>query len=457
MNFQKCISATSVDGKHFVIATKRALPGEIMFEEEASLFVTKETYSQETFADLQAESKISDYFWALFGAFTALSSEKKWEILNLYSPTEGPLCQGLRLKLLSMECPPTDVEIFVKFISAFSHHGYRSEGDSSCCMFSEKMSKLSFSCIPNCVIRLADRRATVRAILSIAEGDPLTVWCDEREVFQSIPLRKAILMSRKGIVCKCSRCEAPGDDTRQFDCTNEQCSGRHYAGQSSLDDTAYLLPCSVCSGIAPKDHEERMLQLEKDLPTISKTLWKELGQKPIESHKLAIHQKVLSIRFPKYHHLSNSLHKLLCVTAGAADQFQYIQAFARSTDAQPAFPNCGTDADLFHIGRMYFVCATEESLCLAKYYLQRAVCMRLVLDGREQRVPQYDAQLLEALWYYPNPCKTVTECMFCGESPSSAALTLTRCSKCSEVAYCSAGCQRAHYALHCHLCVGDKK
>jgi hypothetical protein len=43
-------------------------------------------------------------------------------------------------------------------------------------------------------------------------------------------------------------------------------------------------------------------------------------------------------------------------------------------------------------------------------------------------------------------------CAFCEESPQRAALTLSKCGRCMKVAYCSKGCQKAHWKLHKQQC-----
>ncbi len=55
---------------------------------------------------------------------------------------------------------------------------------------------------------------------------------------------------------------------------------------------------------------------------------------------------------------------------------------------------------------------------------------------------------------YKLPCltPTVTECLFCGETPERAFMTLSRCSGCNTVTYCSNRCQITHWKFHKAKC-----
>ena len=56
-------------------------------------------------------------------------------------------------------------------------------------------------------------------------------------------------------------------------------------------------------------------------------------------------------------------------------------------------------------------------------------------------------------YHEQHPSARSTEvCAFCEESPLRAAFTLSRCGKCRQVCYCSAGCQKAHWKLHKKSC-----
>jgi hypothetical protein len=44
-------------------------------------------------------------------------------------------------------------------------------------------------------------------------------------------------------------------------------------------------------------------------------------------------------------------------------------------------------------------------------------------------------------------------CALCEETPACVAIKLSLCGRCRAAAYCSAGCQKAHWKLHKAKCV----
>jgi hypothetical protein len=48
--------------------------------------------------------------------------------------------------------------------------------------------------------------------------------------------------------------------------------------------------------------------------------------------------------------------------------------------------------------------------------------------------------------------QNISVCAFCEESPKNAELKLSRCGACKKVAYCSKGCQKAHWNVHKQQC-----
>jgi hypothetical protein len=87
-------------------------------------------------------------------------------------------------------------------------------------------------------------------------------------------------------------------------------------------------------------------------------------------------------------------------------------------------------------------------------YCRRAVRLQCILHGRDHRDKLYDewlAQALSAKQDGQTPL-TLEMCAFCEESPDRAALKLNRCGKCRQIAYCSKGCQTAHWPGHKAQC-----
>jgi hypothetical protein len=79
-------------------------------------------------------------------------------------------------------------------------------------------------------------------------------------------------------------------------------------------------------------------------------------------------------------------------------------------------------------------------------------------DGGEAHPQPLDAQLAEGLRVLavkrgePQVTDCLDQCVFCEESPVNAELTLSRCGKCRQIAYCSKGCQKAHWKVHKLVC-----
>eukprot|EP01033_Poteriospumella_lacustris_P014151 gene14151-10104_t len=75
--------------------------------------------------------------------------------------------------------------------------------------------------------------------------------------------------------------------------------------------------------------------------------------------------------------------------------------------------------------------------------------------GREERLPGLDEALREVPSAIPQvqQLASLSQCAFCEECPATTpAVALRRCTKCKEVAYCSVGCQKAHWKVHKKSC-----
>ena len=75
--------------------------------------------------------------------------------------------------------------------------------------------------------------------------------------------------------------------------------------------------------------------------------------------------------------------------------------------------------------------------------------------GREERLPNLDEALREVLSAIPQVQQfaSLSHCAFCEECPTNTpSVALRRCTKCKKVAYCSVGCQKAHWKVHKKSC-----
>ncbi len=88
--------------------------------------------------------------------------------------------------------------------------------------------------------------------------------------------------------------------------------------------------------------------------------------------------------------------------------------------------------------------------------LQQAMRVFLLFtDARNEilkRSKKDDAKLVRVLEALPPQNSTGIECMFCGALPECDAITLSKCGQCSQAAYCSRGCQKAHWKIHKKVC-----
>ena len=106
------------------------------------------------------------------------------------------------------------------------------------------------------------------------KDEELTIEYNEDYFDQPTHVRRAHLIQSKEFLCRCPRCESTtGDDTRQFNCFDSACSGRHLATQStatmmetnseSIHQLQYhLLPCTHCGRLPPLAYEVQMFQKE---------------------------------------------------------------------------------------------------------------------------------------------------------------------------------------------------
>ena len=110
------------------------------------------------------------------------------------------------------------------------------------------------------------------------------------------------------------------------------------------------------------------------------------------------------------------------------------------------------------------------ALTYAALLLRQAIRINLILHGREKRYNNEKNRLDERLAIVlskladleggikdTNTCVTLAQCGFCCEVTSAAELTLQLCGRCKKMAYCSVGCQKAHWRVHKASCRAVKK
>jgi len=262
----------------FVIANRDILPGELVLEEnEPLMYFTKESVNQR---EVQVPSDIA-YFTTACSTFKKLPAFRKRQIEGLYAPTDKHFADGMRILARNLRfmlpgttepqpLSPNDVDIFVKVSALMQYNSFSSQDAHY--LFNE-ISRLSHSCAANCVYNIVGPACNCYAISPIKAGEELTITYKEERDFSPTHKRRELFAASKEFTCHCSRCDAMGDDTRQFDCVDPACKGVTMVHQplgkkslfvnlSSYTGVEYvephLLPCTVCHRAAPAEYQTRM-------------------------------------------------------------------------------------------------------------------------------------------------------------------------------------------------------
>eukprot|EP01034_Spumella_vulgaris_P022774 gene22774-28936_t len=270
--------------------------------------------------------------------------------------------------------------------------------------------------------------------------------------------------SENTATCRCTQFIKSGEEiTVSYNCSRDA-------------QSEYLLPCSQCCQSASVEFEARMFEVERQLPSLVETLTKESDELELKWKQIGIPQpevrkfldKLQAIEYPLYHQHGAALSLLICKYIRLLPDHQealfgaarvYIAPF----DHMMHFPNFFTSPPAFkHAAALFAEVKTAESLNLARHYAAKALRYLLILGGRTaapgkrtQRDPTIDSLLTSVLLQLLHPVCSTAHCMFCEETPTSVALTLSACGRCGQVVYCSKGCQTAHWKVHKKVCRVD--
>jgi hypothetical protein len=328
------------------------------------------------------------------------------------------------------------------------------------------------------------KQITVRALQRVCAGDELTFsYFSERDL-KPTHERRLKYLEAKEFTCHCPRCDALGDDTRQFDCCDPKCSGVMLACQPisnvpfRVPDLAYtgveyvephLLPCTECHRTAPASYQAEMFELEAKLPDFAdhvlntySTLASDFRSSEQEYQQL--HDEINKRQLPRHHAATLTilqtlvnLNRFRVLRHCTQSQVQNIRRAAynliEAHESLFSFSHPNTYDAFFHLCCACIIQAPMFRVVIfppleAKNLLQKTMCMWMIMHGREDRVNNLDDALQTTLAALPANTPSLQVCAFCGESPLRAALTLSRCGRCRQVAYCSVGCQKAHWKLH---------
>ncbi len=471
------------DGRKSVIAKGSFLAGELVFREHHILH--SKFSDMESIKNKSLESKygIERHYWAIFDSFLKLNAAAQKELLKLYAPVNSKFANAIRSSV--QRCGKENhwksdkIEEFIKIYNIFNFHGFHTPGgDASIAL---KSSMLWHSCAPNCKVVSNDLDTAMCRVLSpIKAGEEMCICFEETNMDKPTYIRRKWMTDSKDLFCTCSRCNALSDDTRQFPCEHDWCSGRVAVCQPTIDDIPYMLLCTECGRQASPEYERKMMQIETQLFDVENEIYgeqKNMDQKHMDFTRNYLKMEQLRRLYavaPKCHAGLWIVSTLLFTQKDSMTSDEKLQ-LAQNTVAPLQFmtiyPNeniCLLYAMAVHL---FEEVDTPESLQLAKAYLQVQLQMELVMMGRDSlrsivpRTAQLDKQMMSVLVKLavlnranPSLCtaasvSTIEECMWCGAEPQCTSITLSLCGQCHKVAYCTKDCQKLHWKLHKTLCV----
>jgi hypothetical protein len=416
--------------------------------------------------------------------FNNLDDDKKARVLDLARPGHNPVVETTLLYFAESEEWRAALPLLSKTCNIFTLQAYPI-ADDVVGVF-EQVAKLQHSCSSNCVREFEDGRLRCRAIKNISAGEDLTFICMEKNVNAPTHVLRSQFMALKGFTCHCPRCDAVGDDTRQFNCFDAHCQGSHLVCQPinrdpvpsgyAYDGVEYvephLLPCTVCQRSPPLAYQTTMFELEQGLTTEIACLGRQVEQaSPLQL--LPPMEKTLVLQIPRGHVLNVSaanvrrdgFQRLRCETTQRPphDLMQKCAVANRhcALILEALLPGAATERAA-HFWTCAIVRTEDNPPDREKEVLFKPLRMNLILRGRENRESwsmPWDVSVQK--WHLKNlppscPAAPDTQvCGFCEESPERAAMKRSRCGVCKKVMYCSRSCQKAHWVAHKILCCNE--
>ncbi len=466
----------SCDRGKIAVATRDIMPGElVLWEKEPVLHISNEFISQQSNAGLMAMGV------AVLKKFVVdLSPDQKAMILSLFGPTDITYSSMMRQMISQMvkdrHLPAMDIDSYLKVYQVFNFNAFEL-GAHGHGVFAE-FTRLSHSCAPNCSYSFRGTAVYCHARKFIQSGEELTISYKKKWDLEPTHERRYLNLQMKDFTCHCPRCDALGDDTRQFDCFDPDCkgvmmvcqpinkrpillTGVQYTGVTYVEP--HLLPCTVCHRAAPADYQTKMFELETWMHEQGPRLMKEFTDFICQSKNAKKESELMELLYLPNHrrHVAAlpflrtrmKLSAFLLLTEedtsphALADANQAALEFVAALFQLLPFPSDNLSDELSDLVNAVPILSpnTERIVC------GEALRMFLLLYGRDRRTEVLDAAMLR--YREKNPSAQSTEiCAFCEESPQRAAFTLSRCGRCKQVCYCSTGCQKAHWKLHKKTC-----
>lgn len=471
------------------VAARDVLPGElVVIEKKPLMYFTHSFLEQYETSDPKFKIVLASYNTFM----TKLAPEKQEKFLGLMEFTGGVNEQRDRKYVRKMQLysdnelntrslSSEEVDLFVHVASITRQKMITVGVKDKYAIFAE-IARFSHSCDANCLYTLEGRTCSCYAKRFIPAGEELTICCLDSMDMEPTHERRRRYLEMKEFTCHCARCDALGDDTRQFDCSDAACNGvmlafqpinkkaTHMSGlqyDGIVYEEPHLLPCSACGRSAPPAYQTKMFVIEAQLrgfashyqgrfdalmrggrlPEIRLLLNEIQHLKFPHRHAAAIPLLCLEMQVKQalyVHHPSSSMRSSVQRSALA-----YIEAH------ENIFPHANKTVSkawtvvsaLFSQSGRYAIFPPREEMELC----QKALRMHLLIHGRNNRSAQLDDTLIKVLERLA-PLRSVEVCALCEESPHVAALALYRCGKCKKIAYCSAGCQKVHWKVHKKYC-----
>ncbi len=470
------------------IATRDIMPGELVVEEKEPLL----SFTQADRERYKNCHEAMDIAFAAYDVFVRnLSTEQRVKFISLYGPTTGAVASNLR-KFLNEQAKirygpeghfktftPLEVEMMVKVLQVVRLNMFGKEGEDYR-VYSE-ITRFSHSCASNCQYSFKGQSIVCYARCSIKAGEELTISYNSLRDMEPTHERRHKYLEVKEFTCHCPRCDAMGDDTRQFECFDSACKGvmmvcqpinRKEVRVTNLPYTGveyvepHLLPCTVCYQNAPTEYQAEMFALEAKLleqgPRIAQRL-SDLMDARRRSGMEPLYKELLCVKIPPRHGASLPLLRakwrvLHCMHLDNFPRFASelqvaVTEYLVALEHICTYPGNNLSSELttvaVHCSKIciqpVFPPPQEKELCL------KALRMHLLLEGRGSRDDFLDEITAKCHERLPST-ESVDMCAFCEESPQRATMRRSRCGQCRLVVYCSAGCQKAHWKLHRKAC-----
>ena len=333
------------------VATRDIMPGELVMEEKEPLL----SFTQADCEHYKCDEPNMEFAFAGYNAFvTSVSPDNQRKIVSLYGPTTDATADYLR-KFLHRKAQlrygpdgnfktltPNEVETMVKVFQVVRLNMFATENDVYN-VYSE-ITRFSHSCASNCYYKFIGQAIVCCARCFVKAGEELTISYNALRDMDPIHERRHKYLEVKEFMCRCPRCDAVGDDTRQFDCFDSACKGvmmvRHPINKKDVRNCAntgveyeepHLLPCSVCHRTAPESYQTEIFALEVLLQQLGPQITQrfcEIVDEHRQDEMEPLYKELQTIKIPSRHAASlpllrvkwRVLHKLYQDTCRVSNQ-----------------------------------------------------------------------------------------------------------------------------------------